>query len=183
MKRNFFNFYFMGLYDVTNIKNKVNLLTEIDWLKYTERQEVYEAHRQTLCIPILFDINYLNKMGEKTDYYNLFQYEIQSINEYVNKQKNKNGQIIRFEIVKMPAKTKIPTHKDNSPSLVEHSRIHLPIQTAEQVFFKINEEEKNLKEGEMWEINNVDMHSVTNNSDIDRIHIIFDWKEIANKLL
>jgi hypothetical protein len=183
MEKNTFNFYFLGNYDVTNLKKQISLLTEKDWLKYTGRQDVYEAHRETLCIPVLFDINYFNKMGEKTDYYNLFQNEIQLINEHINKQKSKNGQVIRFEIVKMPAKTKIPTHKDNTPSLVEHSRIHLPIQTADQVFFKINDEEKNLKEGEMWEINNVDIHSVTNNSGIDRIHIIIDWKKNASKLI
>lgn len=177
-----FNFNFLGNYDITNIKNKIKLFTESDWLKYTERQDVFEAHNQTFCIPVLFDILYQNKIGDKTDFYTLFEKEIVLLNNYINKIKNKKGTIIRFEIVKMPAKTKIPTHKDDSPSLLLHSRIHLPIQTADEVYFKINDEEKNLKEGELWEINNTDIHSVINNSCIDRIHIIIDWKENASKL-
>lgn len=183
MKKDTFNFNFLGLYDVTRIKEQVNSLTETDWLKYTKRQEVYEAHRETLCVPVLFDIAYNNKIGDKTEFYSLFEEEIKLLNNYINKIKNKDGLIIRFEIVKMPPKTKIPTHKDNSPSLIEHSRIHLPTQTTDEVFFKINDEEKNLKEGEIWEINNIDIHSVTNNSDIDRVHVIIDWKELATKLL
>lgn len=183
MNKLLFNFKFLGNYDITNIKNIVSSFTENDWLQYTKRQEIYEAHKQTLCIPVLFDLMYYNRIGEKTNYYSFFKEEIELITNHINKSKNKKGFIIRFEIVKMPAKTSIPTHKDNSPSLVEHSRVHLPIQTATDVYFKINDEEKNLKEGEMWEINNIDIHSVTNNSSIDRIHIIVDWKEIPNKFL
>ena len=183
MKKTTFNFNFLGDYDITNIKNQINLLTENDWLKYLKRQEVYEAHRETLCIPVLFDLEYNNKIGDKTQFYGLFEKEIKLLNNHINKIKNKEGIIIRFEIVKMPTKTKIPTHRDKSPSLMEHSRIHLPIQTTNEVFFKINDEEKNLKEGEMWEINNIDVHSVTNDSDIDRIHVIMDWKETPSKLL
>lgn len=178
-----FNFKFLGNYDITNIKNIVSSFTENDWLQYTKRQETYEAHKQTLCIPVLFDLMYDNRIGEKTNYYSLFKEEIELITNHINKSKNKKGFIIRFEIVKMLAKTKIPEHVDNSPSLIEHSRIHLPICTTDEVFFKINDEEKNLKEGEIWEIDNVDIHSVTNNSDIDRIHIIFDWKEMPKNIL
>ncbi len=177
------NFIFLGNYDITDLKSKINLLTELDWMKYTKRQEVFEAHKETICVPVLFDLMYDNKIGDKTCFYDLFKKNINSLNDYINNKKNKKGHIIRFEIVKMPAQTKIPPHQDKTPSLIEHSRIHIPIKTSDNVFFKINNEEKNLKEGEVWEINNIDVHSVRNDSDIDRIHLIMDWKETASKLL
>jgi len=39
-----------------------------------------------------------------------------------------------------------------------------------------SEEEKNMKVGEMWKINNGNKsHAVYNNSDEDRVHLIFDY--------
>jgi aspartyl/asparaginyl beta-hydroxylase (cupin superfamily) len=56
------------------------------------------------------------------------------------------------------------------------NRVHIPIITNKDVFFKIEDQIKQLKEGEMWEINNSErLHSVENNSNKDRIHLIIDW--------
>ena len=44
-----------------------------------------------------------------------------------------------------------------------------------------SEEEKNMKVGEMWEINNGNKsHAVYNNSDEDRVHLIFDYITYRN---
>ena len=43
--------------------------------------------------------------------------------------------------------------------------------------FTIEDEIKNLKIGEIWEINNSEkLHGVSNEGDEDRIHLIVDWK-------
>ena len=36
-------------------------------------------------------------------------------------------------------------------------------------------EQKVMRAGEMWEINNATLHAVDNQSDEDRIHLIIDW--------
>lgn len=178
-----FNFKFLGLYDISFLKKTIGSIPETDWNKNTIRQEVFDAHKDTRYIPVLFDVEYENRMGEKTEYYSIFENEVKKIESTVNNLISIPGTIIRFEIVKMLAKTKIPEHIDNSPSLLVHSRFHIPIQTKDNVFFTINDETKNLKEGEIWEINNTEKHSVVNDSDLDRIHIIFDWKEIPKNIL
>jgi aspartyl/asparaginyl beta-hydroxylase (cupin superfamily) len=66
---------------------------------------------------------------------------------------------------------------DSGYSLESCNRIHIPIITNNEVYFTVGGERKNLKDGEMWQINNNNkMHSVENNSNQDRIHLITDWK-------
>jgi tetratricopeptide (TPR) repeat protein len=47
--------------------------------------------------------------------------------------------------------------------------------TNDDVAFFVGGEEKNMKAGEFWEINNSVDHAVENRSGDDRIHIIVDW--------
>ena len=54
-------------------------------------------------------------------------------------------------------------------------RIHVPIITNDEVVFSVGGEELNMREGEMWEINNATLHAVENRSEQDRIHLIVDW--------
>ena len=54
-------------------------------------------------------------------------------------------------------------------------RTHIPITTNKSIKFMVGNEVKNLKEGEVWEINNADTHAVNNESDKDRVHLIVDY--------
>ena len=61
------------------------------------------------------------------------------------------------------------------------NRVHLPIVTDDEVLFYVGGEERHLKEGEIFEINNHnDLHWVRNNSKIDRIHLLIDWLALDN---
>jgi hypothetical protein len=63
-------------------------------------------------------------------------------------------------------------------SLVICRRIHIPIQTNEDCFFTVGDDKRNLRLGELWEINNdKQKHSVDNFGNTDRIHLIVDWIE------
>ena len=54
-------------------------------------------------------------------------------------------------------------------------RCHLAT-TNEECFFTVGDDKRNLKLGEIWEINNdKKTHGVSNNGDEDRIHLIVDW--------
>jgi aspartyl/asparaginyl beta-hydroxylase (cupin superfamily) len=76
----------------------------------------------------------------------------------------------------LKSNSKIDKHIDAGKSLSICHRVHIPIITNKNVLFEIDNEIKNLKEGEMWEINNSEkIHSVVNNSNTDRIHLIVDW--------
>ena len=47
-----FNFKYYKTYNVTNILNQ---LTDLDWNEFTFRQKTFDAHSETLTIPILWD--------------------------------------------------------------------------------------------------------------------------------
>jgi hypothetical protein len=92
---------------------------------------------------------------------------------------NEEGKIMRAILVKLTSKKSIRPHVDTvGLSLVLCRRIHIPIQTNEECFFTVGDDKRNLKLGEIWEINNdKKLHSVDNLGDTDRIHLIVDWVE------
>jgi hypothetical protein len=180
-----FNFKYYGVFDTSKILKKVTSLSENDWKEYTFRQEIfYDVHGDTITIPILYEETYRDSVvGKRSKFYDLFEDDIVELNTHFKKITGKDGIIIRAEIVKMIPNSEIAPHRDMTPSLILHNRVHIPIQTNENVLFNVDGEEKNLKINEIWEINNSKLHSVTNNSNLDRIHLIVDWKKAANKLL
>lgn len=53
-------------------------------------------------------------------------------------------------------------------------RIHIPVTTSEKVEFYLDNEQLRLQEGECWYMNFNLPHRISNNSDIDRIHLVID---------
>ena len=68
----------------------------------------------------------------------------------------------------------IGEHIDMAESLHYVHRCHIPIQTHQDVKFIIQGTNVQMGLGEVFEINNQALHSVLNNSPIDRIHILCD---------
>ena len=71
---------------------------------------------------------------------------------------------------------KIKEHSDQleSPGSRSEWRIHIPIQTHQQVCFMLNGEQIPMQEGEIWYANFNLPHAVTNNSPVDRVHLVVD---------
>lgn len=178
------NFKFLGNHDIQNWLNKLNTLTDDDWETYTFRQDEFEVHRKTKTIPILYDEKYGTTIGKQSKYFNLFKSEVVELNKVYSDVLGE-GEILRIEIVKMLPNTSVPLHIDYGVSLEMHSRTHIPLQTTEGCVFTVGEDSKHLRIGEIWEINNGGKeHGVINNSEIDRIHLIVDYKkDIVNKLI
>lgn len=83
----------------------------------------------------------------------------------------------------------IPDHRDyiqdskNSDFLIfsnKTRRYHIPLITNEKSLFKNGETTIHMNLGECWEINKANMHSVTNNGDEDRVHLIVDMIPVEN---
>jgi aspartyl/asparaginyl beta-hydroxylase (cupin superfamily) len=53
-------------------------------------------------------------------------------------------------------------------------RVHIPVQTNNEVEFILDGENMYLKEGECWYMNFNLHHSINNKSDKDRIHLVID---------
>ena len=171
-----FRYKLIGKVDVSSWKEKVKTFSNDDWEEFDFRQKTFSVHKDTRTIPIIFDEDFIPKNEyTKTKWYDLFSDEIK-----VLEKKFKNyygfGNFSRIILVKQLSNTSIDPHIDSGKTLNVGCRVHIPIDTNENVIFIIDGEEKNMKEGEMWEINNREkMHSVSNNSEFDRVHLIIDY--------
>jgi hypothetical protein len=167
-----------GKIDIENIL-KIIEVNNLDWEEYTDRQKRYPTvHSQTKTIPIIFDksFNFDSFKIVPTNHYPLFQEEISKLETVISSNTNEDGKIIRAILVNLPSGKSIPFHVDSGQTLISCRRIHIPIQTNENCFFTVNDDKRNLKIGELWEINNDKLkHSVDNFGDNNRIHLIVDW--------
>ena len=155
---------------------KVSTFTEEDWQFYEYRQKTFrEQHGSTLTIPLIFDESFKPGFVNKRDSYTFFEPELKHIADVLTKIHGE-GLIVRAIITKLLKHSNIPRHADTYDSLVACRRHHLPIITNEKVLFTVADDTKNLKVGELWEINNTAFHSVTNDSNQDRVHLIVDWE-------
>lgn len=70
----------------------------------------------------------------------------------------------------------IDLHSDGPGSNLRTHKIHVPLITDERVFFLSGADAGrfHLAYGRAWEVNNVAPHGGLNDSDVDRIHLIFE---------
>lgn len=66
-------------------------------------------------------------------------------------------------------------HWDDEPSMAVSKRVHLVVKTNPLVDFIIDDQVFNFSDGDLVEIDNIAMHSVKNNSDETRIHLVMDF--------
>ena len=171
-KRSFRNY---GIIDVSNIK-KILSEEELDWDEFDFRQKRADTHKETKCIPIIFDKSFSINKFTKTKNYPLFKKEILKLEKHLVSILEEDGFIFRAILVILPKGKSIPAHIDRGVSLTIPRRIHIAIQTNPNCFFTVGETKKNLKEGEIWEIDNSGQrHSVSNEGESDRIHLIVDF--------
>lgn len=173
-------FLFYGNYDVTNIK-KILESGLVSWDEFTIRQKACTDMKDTQTIPIVYDENFFstNFNPVYTNNFDFFKEDIEKISEIIKTKTNGQGYLLRAILTKLYKKTSIPKHIDIANQTFKLSRrIHIPIITNSECIFIVGEHSINMKEGEIWEMNNDKQeHSVHNNGDEDRIHLIIDWCE------
>lgn len=159
-----------------NMPALIDLVTEMpdsDWEEFTYRQKTIIGHKQTKTIPLMFD-----KQQKSRDirhrHYPMFEEHLMRISDVLAG----NGcpsSIKRANIVKLLPRSEISAHKDVGNFLNSTRRIHLAVQTNDGCTFTVGKETMHIPTGELWEINNTGLiHSVHNNGDTDRIHLIVD---------
>ncbi|MCJ8294105.1 MAG: aspartyl/asparaginyl beta-hydroxylase domain-containing protein [Colwellia sp.] len=175
--------------DVTQLQEEVNKLTTSQWAENSLRQKMFEVHNNTQTIPLVFDPDLRHHFQTVQATYALFEQSLLPILSVVKAHFLANtpvirgdrpnsvekGYFVRIILVKLAAHGKILPHQDHGYSLSRAHRIHLPIITNDKVKFTIDGMSKVLAEGELMEINNRGTHAVINESNQERIHLIFDF--------
>lgn len=85
------------------------------------------------------------------------------------------GRTTRIMLARLLPGQTIDRHIDGSPSAKVPHKIHVPLQTNPHVHFLVRDRVHHLERGRAWEVNNRRHHEVRNESDEDRIHLIFDY--------
>jgi hypothetical protein len=99
-----------------------------------------------------------------------------------NRLTNETGKRLgRAMLIKLPAKKSIASHIDRGHHLETCDRIHLPVITDNNVKFIINETVYPMLAGVVARINNNIWHSVENNSNNDRVHLVMDFIDKDDK--
>ena len=173
------NYNYVGNIDVSVIKDKLLEVGEEIWLEHTLRQTQFNAHRETQTVELMWDIDSLPNNTQGKIHSNFYNFNIESLLvdlKPMYKELYGEGEFIRVLLVKLKKHSSIYPHEDYGDSLVTCRRTHIAVITNPLVTFIVGGEEKNMKEGEIWEINNSVTHSVENTSDQDRVHFIIDYK-------
>jgi hypothetical protein len=166
--------------DLTALRAKVEALTEADWAQ-SDRHTQFDVHKETQSIQLLAD-DMSHTLPIKTAFYDRFAAEIDPIFQTLGSRFGSHGLFIRVLLARLKAESEINPHVDKGYSLINCNRIHIPIITNDRVTFSVGGVSRFLKRGEIWEINNADVHSVTNASQDARVHLIIDWTPRATLL-
>jgi len=179
-----FTFNNVGVTDVSFFVEKIKHLNEEDWCDLgAERTEVFKhVHGSTDTIAMMWSLENLSAETrqtpeeDKTKWWSFFECDT-SLNDIKEKLTIKygDGELIRVILPRLKPLSSIMPHVDSGWSLVNCKRVHIPIITSDKVLFTVGNETRYLKAGEMVEINNSNRHSVQNNFDEHRIHLIVDW--------
>lgn len=168
-----YNFKFYGHIDITNI-NQVILNNDLNWDEYTYRQTERYGQADTKTIPLIWSEDFVNKLDWPL--YNTFKDSLNEIENNLNKLIGK-GKIEYALLINLPKNKKILPHTDSGHDhFFKTKRIHIPIKTNDKCDFTVGDEIVQMKLGEVWEIDNANKtHSVNNNGDTDRIHLLIDY--------
>ena len=79
----------------------------------------------------------------------------------------------RVMLARLPAGGEVSRHSDGEASHYVH-KIHVPLITNAETIFHIGQKSEHLPVGEIIEVNNKRIHSVSNDGRQDRIHLIFE---------
>lgn len=170
-----FNYRLHGKFDVSAIADLLSTYSD-EWFANKDRQVIYEVHKETNSI-FIYDHSNVWSLGDKYDLkVNDSQSAMAALVSPIVKSLEAihDGKVGKCIFIKMPAHKSVGEHRDAMDYLGAVRRHHIAIKTNENVVFFVNKERKNMKVGECWEINNNLLHSVENNGDSERIHLMID---------
>ena len=175
-----YNFKYYGQLDISNIGDLI-LNTELNWDEYTFRQTDRYGQADTKTIPLIWSEDFL----ENTEWgsYEIFKDSLIEIENNLI-QLLGEGKIEVALLINLPKNKKILPHIDSGDEhFFKTKRIHIPITTNDKCNFIVGGETVQMKQGEIWEIDNAyKVHSVNNNGKTDRIHLLIDYQISPKKI-
>lgn len=153
------------------LRTAVLSFSEQDWSTYINRKSGIAAENSQ-TIPLLHDPRQSAVIEHAR--YKQFKHHIDDIYA-ITAQRLRCVAVRQAMFARMTPHTNIPKHRDRGPMTAKCHRVHVPVLTNPQCVFSVDTETRHLPEGTIWAIDNVGkLHSVSNKSDVARIHLIID---------
>lgn len=163
--------------DVSALKTLILAQEEAAWFEQKHRQKFYRVHKDTSSIVLLScdeewpDFSTFKEPG----WDRLSEVMMPIIQNILTQYYPPGGMILRAVAARLHVNGVIIPHIDRMPSFHAGHRIHIPIVTNPKVQFMINRRQHTFEVGYAYELNNQLRHSVINEGDEHRIHVIFDY--------
>jgi len=178
------NIHEINFLDITELQIKVSQLIEEDWDTKEDFEVNYnkakDSKKGALNSTQHIIFRFTNKQSMPFQYVECSKWDnwkstllpiMNKATEYFN---YKNRYYPKVMLANLPPKKIIRPHIDgNKIGYVPH-KIHVPIQTNESAFFFLKTKQFHFKKGVAYEVNNGKKHSVVNNGNTNRIHLIFE---------
>lgn len=147
----------------------------------TLRGEMIPMQRETLDIPLrkasfgegvsAVDV----QRSSRTEHYKKFP-KLTALLESL--QDDLGAELSRAMIVSLRPRGRVYRHRDEGEYYRVRDRYHLVLQSDGSRML-IEDEEVIFKEGELWWYDNKGLHESYNDSDLERIHVIFDMRPLS----
>ena len=181
------NFFKLGAFDVTAMQQEV-LDNYTDFDVDTRRQNEVAYHAQTksyrLTEGVLGDAKdiFHTEGLKKTNFYDARPKCVEFLNKFVFMY---GGEIHRVSLVLLPPKAEVFSHVDGGTYYKGKDRLHITLQG--EYMMQVDTDVQKFKQGELWFFDNKQTHSTRNNSNTDRITMIFDvtnsdWRKVCDAI-
>ncbi len=155
------------------------LIQRDPWGLHTGRQGKIKVQREAQSIP-LRGLRKSKIQGKRRDVHESrftstaksFPVAISFIERFA---KELDGELSRAKLVNLPSGNQVYSHIDQGEYYMIRNRYHLILSTGtDGSYLKAGDESARMKLGELWWFDNKASHESFNDSDQDRIHLIFD---------
>jgi hypothetical protein len=166
----------LGKVECQALIDRVSTLDPQVWDLCDLRQKQFDVHRHTKSIVMIFAEGWPDiRLARYPGWDVLAHLAMPIIEKIVRAHYKPGGAIIRAMVANLVKGGVIEEHYDAAPSFAVGHRIHVPLQTNDDVVFTIDGKPYKLDVGEAYELNNLLDHAVVNEGDEDRYHLIFDY--------
>ena len=149
------------------------------WDAFTGRQQKIKVQRESKAIPIRGLVKSKIRGRRRRDVHEsrittsagYFPHAVSFIEAYAAEQ---NAELGRAKLVNLPPGCRVFRHIDRGDYYFIRARHHLVLQSPKGSFLTCGDEEVRMQPGEFWWFDNNAPHESINDSDVGRIHLIFD---------
>eukprot|EP00929_Paragymnodinium_shiwhaense_P001047 TRINITY_DN101276_c0_g1_i1.p1 TRINITY_DN101276_c0_g1~~TRINITY_DN101276_c0_g1_i1.p1 ORF type:complete len:326 (+),score=65.55 TRINITY_DN101276_c0_g1_i1:148-1125(+) len=166
----------LGMVDTGPILEKLKQTGEDVWLEDHFRQQKFKVHSQTNSILFVWRKNLMTDTEEKphwAEWKSLLEPAIRQAAKYYGYDPDAVD-VWKAMLARLPPGASIAPHPDAAPALNFPHRIHWAISGEDGVRTMIGRDELPIRDGQLFEFNNIPKHSVSNEGQNHRIHAIFD---------